>query len=484
MNNPGALALTEFEADADNPYFPILEKQRAAFLDAGSPTLEQRRDSLERLKSAIHRHKEAIVESVEKDFGHRPRCETLLGELIGSYGQIRYIRKRLKRWMKPQKVPFSPVFPLSTARIQFQPLGVIGIIGPWNAPVFLSLSPVFGAIAAGNRVMLKTSELSPNTAEVVKSIVESAFDETEFAVINGDAEAAAQFSALPFDHVVFTGSTRIGKKVMQAATEHMTPVTLELGGKSPTIVSDNYPLDKAAERIARGKTMNGGQACIAPDYIFVPSGRQDEMIAALTRACERSHPDWANNDDLTWIINDRHYDRLKAHVEDARAKGAKVIEINPGGNEILPGRRILPLTVLLDVTDDMSVMQEEIFGPLLPLKSYDDIDSVIRYINERPHPLALYYFDKNRKRAKEVIEKTLSGGACVNDVVVQVVHENLPMGGVGTSGIGRYNGEAGFRSFSHQKSVLYQGPWAGHQLFTAPYSPRIRKLIEFMADRP
>ncbi|MEL0082414.1 MAG: aldehyde dehydrogenase family protein, partial [Gammaproteobacteria bacterium] len=287
----------------------------------------------------------------------------------------------------------------------------------------LTLSPMIGALAAGNRVMIKTSEFCPKTAEVIKSIVEQAFDDDEVLVINGDAEVAAQFTALPFDHIIFTGSTQIGKKVMRAASENLTPVTLELGGKSPTMIAEDFPLDLAAERITQGKMLNAGQACIAPDYLFVKEQQQDEMVAALTRAIEACYPDYAQNKDLTWVVNDRHYSRLKAHVDDARAKGAKVIEINPGGQPIPEDSRIFPLTVLLNVTDDMTVMQEEIFGPILPLKTYQKIDDAIEYVNSHPHPLALYHFDYNPGRTDKVLQSTLSGGACVNDVLFHVMHE-------------------------------------------------------------
>jgi len=297
-------------------------------------------------------------------------------------------------------------------------------------------------------------------------------------VVNGGADVAAHFSALPFDHLIFTGSTQVGRIVMRAASENLTPLTLELGGKSPTIISADYPLDVAAARIAQGKLLNGGQACIAPDYVFVPTGRRAELLQALRAAVARSYPTLAGNPDLTWIVHERPYQRLKAHIEDARAKGAEVIEINPGGATPREGERVLPLTVLLGVTDDMTVMQEEIFGPVLPVKTYDDLAQVIDYVNSHPRPLALYHFDENAERTARVLDQTVSGGACVNDVLFHVAHEGLPFGGVGPSGIGRYHGFDGFVTFSHQKSVLYQSRWSVQSLIRPPYGPRLERVMQ------
>lgn len=478
MNQPDRLALSNVGTDSNNPLMPMLAKQQAAFLKQGAPSYQRRLDNLRRLRESIVAHKDRIVEAVESDFGHRSRHETLLADVVGLLGEIRHNRKNLRRWMKPQKARFSVQFPFAKAQIIYQPKGVIGIIGAWNVPVLLTLSPFIGAIAAGNRALIKTSEFCPKTAEVIKSIVEQAFDADEALVINGDAEVAGQFTALPFDHIIFTGSTQIGKKVMRAASEHLTPVTLELGGKSPTIIAEDFPLDLAAERITQGKMLNAGQACIAPDYLFVKADQQQAMIDALRRAMEAAYPNYAENPDLTWVVNDRHYSRLKAHIEDARAKGAEVIEINPGDKQIAEGSRIFPLTVLLNVTDEMTVMQEEIFGPILPLKTYQAIDEAIDYVNQHPHPLALYHFDYNTSRTDRVIQNTLSGGACVNDVLFHVMHEGLAFGGVGTSGIGSYNGDEGFKTFSHQKSVLKQSRVSIQALTRPPFGKGMERFID------
>lgn len=478
MNQPDRLALSNVGTDSNNPLMPMLAKQQAAFLKQGAPSYQRRLDNLSRLRESIVAHKDRVVEAVESDFGHRSRHETLLADVVGLLGEIRHNRKNLRRWMKPQKARFSVQFPFAKAQIIYQPKGVIGIIGAWNVPVLLTLSPFIGAIAAGNRALIKTSEFCPKTAEVIKSIVEQAFDADEALVINGDAEVAGQFTALPFDHIIFTGSTQIGKKVMRAASEHLTPVTLELGGKSPTIIAEDFPLDLAAERITQGKMLNAGQACIAPDYLFVKADQQQAMIDALRRAMEAAYPNYAENPDLTWVVNDRHYSRLKAHIEDARAKGAEVIEINPGDKQIPEGSRIFPLTVLLNVTDEMTVMQEEIFGPILPLKTYQAIDEAIDYVNQHPHPLALYHFDYNTSRTDRVIQNTLSGGACVNDVLFHVMHEGLAFGGVGTSGIGSYNGDEGFKTFSHQKSVLKQSRVSIQALTRPPFGKGMERFID------
>lgn len=479
MNQPDRLALSNVDINSDNPLMPLLAAQQQAFLAQGAPSYQRRLDNLARLREAIVDHKERIVESVESDFGHRSRHETLLADVVGLLGEIRHNRKNLRRWMKPQKAHFSPQFMFAKAQVIYQPKGVVGVIGAWNVPVLLTLSPLIGALSAGNRAMVKTSEFCPKTAEVIKSIVEQAFDADEVLVINGDAEVAGQFTALPFDHIIFTGSTQIGKKVMRAASEHLTPVTLELGGKSPTIIAEDFPLDLAAERITQGKMLNAGQACIAPDYLFVKEEQQQAMIDALRQAIEAAYPNYAENPDLTWVVNDRHYGRLKAHVDDARAKGATVVEINPGNKPIPDGSRIFPLTVLLNVNDDMTVMQEEIFGPILPLKTYQAIDEAIDYVNQHPHPLALYHFDYNGNRTEKVLRNTLSGGACVNDVLFHVMHEGLAFGGVGTSGIGSYNGDEGFKTFSHAKSVLKQSRISLQSLVRPPFGKGMERFIDF-----
>ncbi len=478
MNQPDRLALSGVETDNANPLMPLLASQQAAFLAHGTPDYDHRIANLRRLRESIVAHKDRIVAAVESDFGHRSRHETLLADVVGLLGEIRHNRKSLRRWMKPKKAPFSPQFMFAKAQVIYQPKGVVGIIGAWNVPVLLTLSPLVGALAAGNRALIKTSEFCPQTAEVIKSIIDQAFDADEVLVINGDADTAAQFTALPFDHIIFTGSTQIGKKVMRAASEHLTPVTLELGGKSPTIIAEDFPLELAAQRITTGKMLNAGQACIAPDYLFVKEDQQQAMIDALTQAIEAAYPDYAENPDITWVVNDRHYSRLKAHVEDARAKGATVVEINPGNKPIPEHSRVFPLTVLLDVTDEMTVMQEEIFGPILPLKTYQAIDEAIDYINRHPHPLALYHFDYDAARTEKVLQQTLSGGACVNDVLVHVMHEGLAFGGVGTSGIGNYNGDEGFKTFSHQKSVLRQSRLSLQGLSRPPFGKGMERFID------
>ena len=477
MSSASNLALVHSRADAGNPCLSTFTAQRAAFLREGPPSYAQRLEALARLRSAVVDHQDRILEAVDADFGHRARHETLMADVLGLVAEIRYIRKHLRRWMKPRRVGWNPQFPLARARVINQPRGVVGVIGPWNVPVLLTLSPLAGAIAAGNRAMIKTSELCPRTSEVIESIVAQAFAPEEVAVVSGGPEIAAAFSALPFDHLIYTGSTQVGRIVMRAASENLTPITLELGGKSPTIVAPGYPLEVAAERIVHGKLLNGGQACIAPDYVFVPNAERDALIAALRAAFTRSYPRLAGNPDLTWIINERHYRRLQAHIADARAKGAEVIEINPDGAPVPEGQRVLPLTVLLGVTDEMTVMQEEIFGPILPIQTYTDLDAVIDYVNQHPRPLALYCFDEDARRVDHVLSRTTSGGACVNDVLFHVMHEDLPFGGVGPSGIGRYHGYEGFVTFSHQKSVLYQSRWSLQALMRPPFGPGLEKVL-------
>lgn len=443
---------------------------KAAWSRDGGLDGKTRRAVLKKLKSEIIARRDDLAAAVSKDFGNRSRHETMGAEVFIPAESIRHTLEHLDEWMEPLEREISWHLQPAKGRIVYQPLGVVGIIAPWNYPVQLALLPLIAAISAGNRVLLKPSEFTPETAKALEALFSAVFTPDQVRVINGGAELGAAFSALPFDHLLFTGSTRVGRYVMQAAAKNLTPVTLELGGKSPTIIHDSFPVKKAAERIAYGKTYNSGQTCIAPDYVLCPRDKVGAFVEAMKAHVSSFYPTIADNDDYTSVINDQHYTRLRGLIDDAREKGAKVEEINPAGESLPQDSRKLPLHIITGVTDEMSVMQEEIFGPVLPVVAYDSLDDAIRFVNDRPRPLALYYFDRSRKRVNQVLENTTSGGACVNDTLLHNTQEELPFGGVGPSGMGSYHGLQGFLTFSHAKSVLMQSRLAGTKMLNPPYS--------------
>jgi coniferyl-aldehyde dehydrogenase len=386
--------------------------------------------------------------------------------------------RHVASWMRPERRSVALQFRPGRAQIVYQPLGVVGVISPWNYPVGLALAPVAAALAAGNRVMLKPSEYTPATSALLARLLGEAFPAEQVAVITGDAEVGAAFAALPFDHLLFTGSTATGRLIMRAATENLVPVTLELGGKSPVLVDSDYPLERAACSIAHGKLLNAGQTCVAPDYVLVPGAEATRFGALFADQVKALYPSLTANPDYTAVINQRHYARLQALVDDARSKGASVIEINPAAEDLRgqPGRKFPP-TVLLGVTDDMAVMQDEIFGPVLPVKTYGTLGEAIAYINSRPRPLALYYFGAERARQREVLARTTSGGVTINDTMLHYLQEDLPFGGVGASGMGAYHGREGFRTFSHSKPVLRQARFNATDLIRPPYGKLVERMI-------
>jgi coniferyl-aldehyde dehydrogenase len=457
------------------------QRMRERARDLPAPTYEERVERLERLREALVARQDELAAAISADFGHRSRHETLIAEVFLCVDGIRETRRHLRSWMRPERrrtgLPFLP----ARSEVRFQPKGVVGVISPWNYPLQLSVLPIVGAIAAGNRVLLKPSEYTPSTAELLRSLLTGALGQDHVAVVTGGPEVGARFAALPFDHLLYTGSTHVGRLVMKAAAPNLTPVTLELGGKSPAIVHRDHSLRHAAERIIAGKLINAGQTCIAPDYVLAPHERVNDLVQALSDAVKQSYPTLAHNPDYTSIINDTHLRRLKGYLDDAHEKGARVVELNPAGEPLESegksvGRKLAP-HLLTGVTDEMVVMQEEIFGPLLPIVAYDDLSDAIRYVNERPRPLALYYFDRDQARADRVLDETTSGGACVNDTLLQVGQDDLPFGGVGQSGMGAYHGRAGFETFSHQKAVVRQSRLNAVGLFSPPYNETVDKLL-------
>jgi coniferyl-aldehyde dehydrogenase len=457
-----------------------LDALRAAQMANSAPSADERVERLDRLASAVKRNKDAIVEAVTRDFGNRSSYETRIAEVLMLLDGIKYARKHLRDWMRPQKRHVSMTYAPARAAVLLQPVGVVGVIAPWNYPVLLALAPAAAAIAAGNRVMIKPSEHTPATSELIAKICDAALGSDVVAVVTGGADVGEAFSKLPFDHLVFTGSTHVGRMVMRAAAENLVPVTLELGGKSPTIVHEDYPVDKAAARIAWGKWVNAGQTCIAPDYLLVPESRVEAYIEALAVSVRRSYPTLADNPDYTSIINDRHYQRLGALVDDAVARGARKVDINPAGEALDPAKRKLAPTLLTGVTDDMKVMQEEIFGPVLPIVSYRSLDDAIGYVARHPRPLALYYFDHDQRRVAHVLERTLSGGAAINETVLHFGIDDMPFGGVGPSGMGAYHGREGFETFSHKRGVLYQAKWNATGLLAPPYGERLDRMLKIL----
>ncbi|MCY1671466.1 coniferyl aldehyde dehydrogenase [Novosphingobium sp. SL115] len=437
----------------------LLERQRAAFTSARPEPLSVRHDRLERCARLLLDHGEDLARAMSADFGHRSHEQSMLTDVMPALSMVRYSQKRMKAWSKPEKRHVA--FPLgllgAKAEVRYEPKGVIGIVAPWNFPVGLTLAPLAQAFAAGNRALLKPSEFTEATSALMAELFGRFFSDDEVAVVLGGPQAGQDFCSLPFDHLLFTGATSIGKHVLHAAADNLVPVTLELGGKSPTILGRSADVVKAAERIALGKMMNAGQICLAPDYMLVPEDLEEQAINAVSRSVAQMYPTLLANDDYTSVINRRHRDRLVGLVDDAVAKGAQAMVVNPGGEnfEGSNGNK-LPLTILRNVNDDMKVMQDEIFGPVLPVKTYRGIDEAIDYINAHDRPLGLYYFGEDTGERETVLNRTISGGVTVNDVIFHVSADDLPFGGIGPSGMGSYHGIEGFRSFSHGRAVYRQ----------------------------
>jgi coniferyl-aldehyde dehydrogenase len=425
----------------------------------------------------VEKHEAAFAAAIAADFGGRSRHETLVAEIFVVVAAANHAIRHLGRWMRMRSVPTALYYRPGYNRVLPQPVGVAGIVAPWNYPLQLALGPAVGALAAGNRVMLKPSELTPRLSALLERVVSENFAADEFAIVNGGPDTGRAFVELPFDHLLFTGSTAVGRLVAQAAAKNLTPVTLELGGKSPAIIDLSCNFARAAPRIALGKLLNAGQTCIAPDYALVPAARVDEFAAALRGAVATMYPRFVDNDDYTSIVNDVHYARLERLLADAKAKGARVVEL---GEKADAGRRRLPPALLLGVTDDMQIMREEIFGPLLPIVGYRGLDEAIAYVARRERPLSLYWFGEDTANRDRVLAHTISGGVTVNDCLWHFAQEDLPFGGVGASGIGAYHGEAGFRTFSKEKPVFFQARHNGMFLMRPPYGRAFERVVALL----
>ena len=460
----------------------LLDRQRAAFTAELPVSLDARRDRLDRAKAMVRDNAERFCDAPSEDFGHRSREQSMLTDIGGSIGPIDHALKHLAKWSRPEKRAVQ--FPLgllgAKAWVEYQPKGVVGVIAPWNFPVNLVMGPVAGAFAAGNRVMVKCSEFTPVTAALFEELAPKYFAAEELAFVSGGPEVGKAFAELPFDHLLFTGATGIGRHILHAAADNLTPVTLELGGKSPVIIGTGADVKQASERIALGKMLNAGQICLAPDYVLTPAAREDEVVAGLKTAAAAMYPSLLANPDYTSVVNDRHHGRLHAWLDDARAKGATVEVVNPANEDFAGSNsRKMPLHIVRDVTDDMTLMQEEIFGPVLPIVRYDGIERAIERVNRRDRPLGLYYFGPDKAERRRVLDRTISGGVTLDDVVFHVSMEDLPFGGVGPSGMGSYHGRDGFKTFSHAKAVFKQSRLdvAGLAGMKPPYGVKLRRTV-------
>ncbi|WP_202841646.1 coniferyl aldehyde dehydrogenase [Luteimonas saliphila] len=456
---------------------PTLARLRHAW-QAAKPGHAQRHDDLLRLREALKRRLPEMAEAIAADFGHRSHHESLVADGMTVLTEIDHLRRRLRGWMKPRRIGSGWRFWPARAELRHEPLGVVGVIAPWNYPVNLALIPLATAIAAGNHVYLKPSEHTPRSAAFLRSLLAEVFPDDRVAVATGDARVAAAFAALAFDHLVFTGSTAVGRKVMAAAAAHLTPLTLELGGKSPAIVCADAPLERVAARLATGKWFNAGQTCIAPDYVLLvgDAARRDALVAALQAEATARYGDLREAGDYTRIVNDAQFARLQAHLDDARARGLQVVALAPTHD---PGGRLFAPTLVLEPGDDATVMQEEIFGPILPIRSVASLDHAIAEVNARERPLALYPFSDDRASVERILQRTLAGGVTVNDTLIHFGINALPFGGVGASGMGAYHGRAGFDAMSKQLPILWQPRRAGSDLLKPPYA-KISKIIGFL----
>jgi coniferyl-aldehyde dehydrogenase len=455
-----------------------LSTLRAAWL-AQRPDFAQRRADLDRLAAAIKAKREAIVDAINADFGRRASVETLAADVMVTLEEIKHVRKHLRGWMKPKRAPINLLFLPARGEIRYLPLGVVGIVAPWNYPFQLAIIPLVDAIAAGNHVMIKPSEFTPRTSALIRELCAEVFPAERVAVIEGDAAVGAAFTSLPFDHLLFTGSTAVGRKVMAAAAPNLVPVTLELGGKSPALIAPDYDIAHAAERIATGKLFNGGQTCVAPDYVLVPEAKREAFIEAFFAAVAKRLPSLGDNPDLTCVINPRQSQRLREWLDDARQRGVAIRQHAPDDGKAAPGE-IVPPTVLIDPPDDARVMQEEIFGPLLPVKGYRTFDEALAYILGRDRPLAFYPFDRDRARLDRTLDTVVAGSVCVNDTLIQFGQHELPIGGVGASGMGHYHGHQGFLTFSKAMPVMRQSRINGMFLFDQPYSGLMKRVLDVL----
>lgn len=463
--------------------------QKRAFEKERMPSVAKRKDRLSRAIALLIDNQDALCDVMHHDFCGRSVHQSRMADIYGAVEPLKYAKKHVQSWMKDEARKVQAPLNIfgARAKVKYQPKGVVGAISTWNFPVWVPMSPLSGIFAAGNRCLLKLSEFTPETSSLLASLIGQYFDEDELAAVNGGAEVAAAFAGMPFDHILFTGSTNVGKKIMLAAAENLVPVTLELGGKSPVILGKDVKLDKVADALVLGKSLNVGQVCLSPDYIFVKESDLNELIAELEKAFAKYFPNLLANPDYSSIVNERHHQRLMSYISEARENDGEIWEINPSNENFRNqnGSHKIPPTLIINPNDDWKVMQEEIFGPVIPIKSYKHIDDVVEYINARPRPLALYYFGANKLEQRYVLDNTLSGGVTINDVIQHVSCEDLPFGGTGASGMGNYHGFDGFKTFSHSRAVYQQArvnlmALAG---LVPPYGEKATKILDSMIKK-
>jgi acyl-CoA reductase-like NAD-dependent aldehyde dehydrogenase len=457
----------------------VFGAQRRAFEGAPMPDVRQRREHLAALAAGLKAHRKALEDAIDADFGGRSRHETALLEIFPSLEASHHARRHVRGWMRQRRRPAAWWSLPGSACVEWQPLGVVGIVVPWNYPIYLAAAPLVGALAAGNRAMIKLSERTPRTGAAFARMIEERFGSEHVHVVLGDVEVAQRFVALPFDHLLFTGSTAVGRQVMHAAADNLTPVTLELGGKSPAIVAPGFSIARAAQRIMVGKCLNAGQTCIAPDYVLLPRGSEGAFVDAARAFFECSYPHAASNPDYSAIIDTHHFQRLTSYLDEARRLGAEVIPLAQA-SAAAAGARKMPPALVLRASSAMRLLNEEIFGPLLPLVPYERLQEAIDYVNARPRPLALYYFDNERARIEHLLTHTHAGGVTVNDTILHVAQEALPFGGVGASGMGHYHGHAGFAAFSKPKGIFVQARVNAMPLLLPPYRRRFEMLLRWL----
>jgi len=460
----------------ENEAQKVFTAQREAYRRHPYPSLEERKEQLSKLERILIDNSEAIAEAINQDFGCRSTVESKLVEVFSCLDGIRHTRKKIKKWMKPQRRHTSMLFATGSNRVIAQPKGVVGIVSPWNYPLFLTISPLTSVLAAGNRAMIKMATNSSNLCRLLAGKFEAQFSRDQVAILPG--VRAQDFSTLPFDHLIFTGSANAGRTVMRSAAENLTPVTLELGGKSPTIIAEDYDVDTAAERILYAKFLNAGQTCLAPDYLFVPEAKKDAFVAAAARILPERYPD-VNDSSYTSVIDEKSYRRLRAAMEDAQSKGAELVPLVPGAsyNDLL---RKIPPHLVLNPTPEMTLLQEEIFGPIFPVMTYRHIDEVIDYVNDRDRPLGLYLFTNDKKLAEKVLYGTISGGVTINNCILHIAQHDMPFGGIGASGMGQYHGHEGFMEFSKMKPVFTNPKISGLDMYYPPYTSKHDRLFKML----